>query len=90
VLSHAGLSVTGSGVNLICDPWLVGSCYWRSWWNYYEYDWLPLRRAFKYRVLETYLLRWREIILYIQLLWDLARTKRLDTAKYLAKAEATP
>lgn len=34
VLSHAGLLVEGSGRQLACDPWLVGSCYWRSWWNY--------------------------------------------------------
>jgi len=34
VLSHAGLSVTGAGTTLLCDPWLVGSTYWRSWWNY--------------------------------------------------------
>ena len=35
ILSHAGLLVSGkSGKSLICDPWLVGSSYWRSWWNY--------------------------------------------------------
>ncbi len=35
VLSHAGLLVKSSlGKSLICDPWLVGSSYWRSWWNY--------------------------------------------------------
>jgi UDP-MurNAc hydroxylase len=35
ILSHAGLSTTSaSGVNLLCDPWVVGSTYWRSWWNY--------------------------------------------------------
>lgn len=34
MLSHAGLSVSGAGTTLLCDPWLVGSCYWRSWWNY--------------------------------------------------------
>ena len=34
VLSHAGLAVTGADTTLLCDPWLVGSCYWRSWWNY--------------------------------------------------------
>lgn len=34
MLSHAGLSVTGGGLSLLCDPWLVGSTYWRSWWNY--------------------------------------------------------
>lgn len=34
VLSHAGLRVVAGGKELICDPWLVGSTYWRSWWNY--------------------------------------------------------
>lgn len=33
-LSHAGLRVNAGGKELICDPWLIGSCYWRSWWNY--------------------------------------------------------
>jgi len=35
VLSHAGLLVKNKfGKSLICDPWLIGSSYWRSWWNY--------------------------------------------------------
>jgi UDP-MurNAc hydroxylase len=34
VLSHAGLEVRGAGVSLLVDPWIVGSAYWRSWWNY--------------------------------------------------------
>lgn len=35
VLSHAGLLVESDrGTKLVCDPWVVGSCYWRSWWNY--------------------------------------------------------
>src|SRR4030095_4703284 len=34
ILSHAGLAITGNGVCLVCDPWLIGSTYWRSWWNY--------------------------------------------------------
>ncbi len=35
VLSHAGLLVKSkTGKSLICDPWLIGSSYWRSWWNY--------------------------------------------------------
>ena len=33
-LSHAGLRVNASGQELLCDPWVIGSCYWRSWWNY--------------------------------------------------------
>ena len=33
-LSHAGLRVNAGGRELLCDPWLIGSCYWRSWWNY--------------------------------------------------------
>jgi UDP-MurNAc hydroxylase len=34
ILSHAGLLVTGAGKSLLFDPWLVGSAYWRSWWNF--------------------------------------------------------
>ena len=35
ILSHAGLLVKNKeGKSLVCDPWLFGSCYWRSWWNY--------------------------------------------------------
>ena len=34
ILSHAGLLVESQGKQLVCDPWLVGSAYWRSWWNY--------------------------------------------------------
>ena len=33
-LSHAGLRINAGGKELICDPWLKGSSYWRSWWNY--------------------------------------------------------
>ena len=38
ILSHAGLLVEHAGVRVVCDPWLVGSCYWRSWWNFPEPD----------------------------------------------------
>lgn len=34
VLSHAGLKVSTQSTMLVFDPWLIGSCYWRSWWNY--------------------------------------------------------
>lgn len=34
VLSHASLEVNYKKDSLLIDPWLVGSCYWRSWWNY--------------------------------------------------------
>jgi UDP-MurNAc hydroxylase len=34
ILSHACLLVSGGGKALLTDPWLLGSCYWRSWWNY--------------------------------------------------------
>lgn len=33
ILSHAGLAVEHDDVALFVDPWIVGSCYWRSWWN---------------------------------------------------------
>jgi UDP-MurNAc hydroxylase len=36
VLSHAGLLVEHAGRRIVSDPWLRGSCYWRSWWNYPE------------------------------------------------------
>jgi UDP-MurNAc hydroxylase len=38
ILSHAGLAVEHRGISIVCDPWLVGSCYWRSWWNFPEPD----------------------------------------------------
>lgn len=34
ILGHACLEVTGGKKQILCDPWLVGSAYWRSWWNY--------------------------------------------------------
>lgn len=34
ILGHACLEVASDGQRLLCDPWLVGSAYWRSWWNY--------------------------------------------------------
>lgn len=36
ILSHAGLLVQSSGVSVVVDPWLIGSCYWRSWFNFPE------------------------------------------------------
>lgn len=38
ILSHAGLRVEHGGTTLVIDPWLVGSAYWRSWWNYPPVD----------------------------------------------------
>ncbi|HUJ79722.1 MAG TPA: hypothetical protein VLY45_05340 [Nitrospiria bacterium] len=35
-MSHAGLHVEHNGCSVVMDPWLVGSCYWRSWWNFPE------------------------------------------------------
>jgi UDP-MurNAc hydroxylase len=34
IVSHAGLYVETDDCSIVMDPWLVGSCYWRSWWNY--------------------------------------------------------
>ncbi len=36
ILSHACLLVKAGGHSVIIDPWLLGSCYWRSWWNFPE------------------------------------------------------
>lgn len=38
ILSHASLCINGGGKSLLVDPWLTGSCYWRSWWNYPPVD----------------------------------------------------
>ena len=35
-LGHACLYVESSNTRLLIDPWIIGSCYWRSWWNYPE------------------------------------------------------
>lgn len=34
IVSHACLSVKYKSDELLIDPWFVGSCYWRSWWNF--------------------------------------------------------
>ena len=36
ILGHACLYVEFEYVKLLIDPWLYGSTYWRSWWNYPE------------------------------------------------------
>lgn len=36
ILSHACLLVKRKNICLIIDPWIIGSCYWGSWWNYPE------------------------------------------------------
>ena len=38
ILSHACLYVEQDDVALMVDPWLRGSAYWRSWWNYPAVD----------------------------------------------------
>src|SRR3984957_3075285 len=38
ILSHAGLRIEHAGTTLIVDPWLLGSAYWKSWWNYPPVD----------------------------------------------------
>ena len=43
ILSHAGLRVEHGGTTLVVDPWLVGSAYWRSWWNYPPVDQARIR-----------------------------------------------
>lgn len=34
ILGHACLLVKTKTHSVIIDPWLLGSCYWRSWWNF--------------------------------------------------------
>jgi UDP-MurNAc hydroxylase len=34
VVGHAGLYARSGSTDLLVDPWLFGSCYWRSWWHF--------------------------------------------------------
>lgn len=34
ILSHACMTVSHGENSVVIDPWLIGSCYWRSWWNF--------------------------------------------------------
>jgi Beta-lactamase superfamily domain len=34
VLGHSALYVESGDATLLVDPWLTGSCYWRSWWHF--------------------------------------------------------
>jgi len=38
VVSHACIYVQDKYKSILIDPWLVGSSYWRSWWNFPEPD----------------------------------------------------
>ena len=34
VIGHSCLRVETRAGTLLIDPWLIGSCYWRSWWHF--------------------------------------------------------
>jgi UDP-MurNAc hydroxylase len=38
ILGHACMYVEANGTSILIDPWVIGSCYWRSWWNFPEPD----------------------------------------------------
>jgi UDP-MurNAc hydroxylase len=51
IVGHAGLYVESGRTDLLVDPWLFGSCYWRSWWHYppiaeIEPEWLTPRYVY--------------------------------------------
>jgi UDP-MurNAc hydroxylase len=51
--------------------------------NAYEYDLLPMRKIFTWRSFESWMMRWREIILYMQFARDKVVYGKLDFDKYL-------
>ena len=34
--SHSCLEFRLNKISILFDPWLIGSAYWRSWWNFPE------------------------------------------------------
>jgi UDP-MurNAc hydroxylase len=34
VIGHSCLYVETAAGTILVDPWLIGSCYWRSWWHF--------------------------------------------------------
>jgi UDP-MurNAc hydroxylase len=36
IVSHACMYAEGDGGSILFDPWFLGTCYWRSWWNFPE------------------------------------------------------
>jgi hypothetical protein len=44
---------------------------------------LPVRRWFHYRFFETWVLRWREVVLYLGILWDRLRSRRFSEEQYI-------
>ncbi len=34
ILGHAALWIEAAETTFLVDPWLFGSCYWRSWWHF--------------------------------------------------------
>jgi UDP-MurNAc hydroxylase len=34
ILGHASMYIKTENYSIVIDPWLLGSCYWRSWWNF--------------------------------------------------------
>ena len=34
VIGHSCLRAETRAGTILVDPWLVGSCYWRSWWHF--------------------------------------------------------
>jgi UDP-MurNAc hydroxylase len=51
--------------------------------NLYESELLPVRRWFRYRFLETWVLRWREVALYLRIMSDRMRSRRLSEEQYI-------
>lgn len=38
IIGHASIYIEFKDIKLLVDPWFLGSCYWRSWWNYPTID----------------------------------------------------
>ena len=51
IISHACMLVESDSLQILTDPWIIGSSYWRSWWNY-----PPVRKEDYNKIIPDYII----------------------------------
>lgn len=55
--------------------------------NFYDYEMIPLKRLFTKRSIESWIMRWRELLLYAMFSRDLVIYRKIDLENYLKPVE---